>query len=86
VSSNAVTNFTFPFSIEYDPTTDKDQAILSDIATKCGLLGGQKEQLTVNYQIRLAVKVLFVTVHPTVTSSASFDCPIQVRRWWLKSM
>jgi hypothetical protein len=77
VASNAVTNFTFPFSIQYDPTNDKNQAILSDIATKCGLLGGQKQPLTVNYKIQLAVKVLFITVHPTVSSSASFDCPIQ---------
>ncbi|GAB5587822.1 hypothetical protein Unana1_02722 [Umbelopsis nana] len=77
VASNAVTNFTFPFSIQYDPTNDKNQAMLSDIATKCGLLGGQKKPLTVNYKLQLAVKVLFVTVHPTVSSSASFDCPIQ---------
>jgi len=77
VSSNAVTNFTFPFSIVYDPAVDTNQAILTDIATKCGLLGGPKQQLTINYKIQLAVKVLFITVYPTVSSSASFDCPIQ---------
>ncbi|KAJ2964889.1 hypothetical protein NQZ79_g310 [Umbelopsis isabellina] len=76
VAANAITNFTFPFTINYDPTEDKDQAILTDIATKCGLLGGQKQQLTINYKITLAVKVLFVTVHPSISNSASFDCPI----------
>jgi hypothetical protein len=78
VSSNAITNFTFPFSIQYDPTTDTNNAMLTDIATKCGLLGGTKQPLTINYKINLAVKVLFITVHPTVSSSANFDCPITV--------
>ncbi|KAG2187372.1 hypothetical protein INT44_005058, partial [Umbelopsis vinacea] len=76
VPSNAITNFTFPFSIQYDPTTDTNNAMLTDIATKCGLLGGSKQPLTINYKINLAVKVLFITVHPTVSSSANFDCPI----------
>jgi hypothetical protein len=79
VPSNAVTNFTFPFSIQYDPTTDTNNAMLTDIATKCGLLGGTKQSLTINYKINLAVKVLFITVHPSVSSSANFDCPISVR-------
>ncbi|KAH8555303.1 hypothetical protein BGW37DRAFT_132418 [Umbelopsis sp. PMI_123] len=83
VSSNAITNFTFPFSIDYDPTTDLNSAMLEDIATKCGLLGGTKQPLTINYKINLAVKVLFITVHPSVSSSASFDCPIEVKVFFI---
>ncbi|KAI8638976.1 hypothetical protein BD408DRAFT_422229 [Parasitella parasitica] len=69
-------NFTFPFALEYDPSYDKDQSVLTDLVDKCGLSGNEKKDITIDYTIRLAAKVLFITVHPTISSSATFACPI----------
>ncbi|KAI8329168.1 hypothetical protein EDC96DRAFT_529727 [Choanephora cucurbitarum] len=69
-------NFTFPFALQYNPTLDTDQSVLNDLVQKCGLTGGPAEDITVDYKIQLAAKVLFITVHPTIASSASFACPL----------
>ncbi|ORY98543.1 hypothetical protein BCR43DRAFT_562021 [Syncephalastrum racemosum] len=70
-------NFTYPFAIKYNAAQDTDRTLLHLLVQKCGLTGGQPQQLTINYVINLAVKVLFVTVHPTITDSTSFVCPVQ---------
>ncbi|CEG75272.1 hypothetical protein RMATCC62417_10342 [Rhizopus microsporus] len=69
-------NFTFPFAIQYNPTLDTDQSVLSDLASKCGLTGEKKQDITVDYTIHLTARVLFIKVHPTIDSSATFACPI----------
>ena len=45
------TNFTFPFALSYSPLVDSSGQVLADIAKKCGALGGQKSDLSVNYKI-----------------------------------
>ncbi|CAO3625740.1 unnamed protein product [Cunninghamella blakesleeana] len=70
-------SFVFPFSIIYDPVVDKDQRVLTDLATRCGLTGEQPQDLHIAYTIRVAARVLFVTVHPTISSQSQFPCPIQ---------
>jgi hypothetical protein len=77
INSQATTNISFPFQIIYNPEQDTAQAILSDIAAKCGLLGGPKSQLTVDYDLTLTIKVIFVTLSHTLPEKATFDCPIQ---------
>ncbi|RUS12830.1 hypothetical protein BC937DRAFT_86898, partial [Endogone sp. FLAS-F59071] len=77
IDAKATTNITFPFQITYNPQQDTDQAVLTDIATKCGLLGGQKTPLTVDYDLTLSLKILFITISPTISETATFDCPIQ---------
>ncbi|KAI9485321.1 MAG: hypothetical protein EXX96DRAFT_544726 [Benjaminiella poitrasii] len=69
-------NFTFPFAIQYDPSQDTDQSVLNDLVSKCGLTGGEQQDLTIDYQIKLTAKVLVIKVHPTISSSATFACPI----------
>ncbi|KAI9308555.1 hypothetical protein BJ944DRAFT_195794 [Cunninghamella echinulata] len=69
--------FIFPFSIIYDPVTDPTQVVLTDLATRCGLMGDEPQPLTISYTIRVAARVLFVTVHPTISSQSTFPCPIQ---------
>jgi len=78
--ARATTNLTFPFSISYDPMVDKDQAVLNDIASRCGLLGGPetKRPIAVNYAVTLYLRVFFVTITPpSIKQSTSIDCPIQ---------
>ncbi|KAG0170717.1 hypothetical protein DFQ30_002098, partial [Apophysomyces sp. BC1015] len=69
-------NFTFPFAIRYTPDNDRDQVVLSTIADKCGLTGEAKQDLTVEYTIELAATVLFITVHPSISSTNTFACPL----------
>lgn len=69
-------NFTFPFAIKYNPALDTDQSVLNDLASKCGLTGEEKQDITVDYTIHLAAKVLFIKIRPTISSSATFPCPI----------
>jgi len=75
ISSNAQTNFTFPFSIDYQSSLDPQSKIILDIAEKCGILGA-KTNLNVQYKITLGLQILFVTVSPSITNSFSFACPL----------
>ncbi|KAI8059762.1 hypothetical protein BDF21DRAFT_348336 [Thamnidium elegans] len=76
IPSHTDLNFTFPFAIQYNPTYDTDQSVLSDLAEKCGLTGGPKSDITIDYTIRFQAKVLVIKVHPTISSSATFTCPL----------
>ncbi|KIJ69260.1 hypothetical protein HYDPIDRAFT_105862 [Hydnomerulius pinastri MD-312] len=75
-SSHSNKNFTFPFSIEYNTTMPSSSLILADLLTKCGANGATKSDITVNYDITLGLRILFFTVSPTVSNSASFMCPL----------
>ncbi|ORY99356.1 hypothetical protein BCR43DRAFT_530440 [Syncephalastrum racemosum] len=77
VPSNSDFNFTYPFAIKYDPTTPSGNEMLNTLIDKCGLNGGDPQDINIYYTIHLVAKVLFVTVHPTITSSASFACPLK---------
>ncbi|WRT69696.1 uncharacterized protein IL334_006686 [Kwoniella shivajii] len=55
--------FDFPFSL-------KSQS------SKCGISGGAVSDITVDYDLYLKLKILGVTVSPTISNSASFECPI----------
>ncbi|CAK5277661.1 unnamed protein product [Mycena citricolor] len=76
IQSKSTTNFTFPFEIQYSTAIDPNSKILLDLATKCGVLPGATSQLTVDYKITLALRILFVTVSPTISNSFTFACPL----------
>ncbi|KIK57692.1 hypothetical protein GYMLUDRAFT_45857 [Collybiopsis luxurians FD-317 M1] len=73
--SHSNTNFTFPFEIDYEFSSDPNYAILIDMAKKCGVLGGSQADLTVDYKIQVDVRILVVTISPTVSNSFSISCP-----------
>jgi len=74
--SNSETNFTFPFALKYNPLNDATGQVLADIATKCGVGGGQRRDITVNYQLTLGIQILLFTVSPVISNAFSFACPI----------
>jgi len=76
INANGVTNITFPFTIIYDPNQGSDQSMLADIASKCGLLGGTKQDITVNYDLALTLKVGVIPITITLPEKANFPCPI----------
>ncbi|TFK76310.1 hypothetical protein BDN72DRAFT_954077 [Pluteus cervinus] len=73
--SHTLTNWTFPFSIDYQVAKDPGGQIILDLSRKCGL-SGTPGQLTVNYKITLGLRILFITINPVVSNSFSFDCPL----------
>ncbi|PPQ64644.1 hypothetical protein CVT26_002734 [Gymnopilus dilepis] len=75
--SNSQTNFTFPFSLQYNSTADPGGAIITDLAKKCGVLGGTKTNIDVNYSITLGIRILLVTISPVISNQFSFPCPLQ---------
>nr|XP_019043544.1 hypothetical protein I302_08123 [Kwoniella bestiolae CBS 10118]OCF22474.1 hypothetical protein I302_08123 [Kwoniella bestiolae CBS 10118] len=68
--------FDFPFTLNYTLAKDPNQVILKDLISKCGISGGAKKDITVDYDLYLKLKILGVTVSPTISNSASFECPI----------
>ncbi|KAF8077847.1 hypothetical protein FPV67DRAFT_1463211 [Lyophyllum atratum] len=73
--ANHLTNWTFPFAINYRTTDDPQRLILQDLAGKCGV-GGPKSNINVDYRITLGLRILFITVSPVVANSLSFMCPL----------
>ncbi|KAL7323626.1 hypothetical protein PS15p_210250 [Mucor circinelloides] len=77
IRSYGITNFTFPFSIKYDPIKDEGYAMLTDIASKCGLLGGSsKEDLYIEYDLIPTIRIAGIAISPTIRQSSHFPCPI----------
>ncbi|KAG5647259.1 hypothetical protein DXG03_000794 [Asterophora parasitica] len=74
-SAHQLTNWTFPFAIQYKTTDDPQGLILQDLASKCGV-GGPKSNIKVNYKITLGLRILFITVSPVVQNSLNFICPL----------
>jgi LEA14-like dessication related protein len=72
IRSNAQTNFTFPFSLNYNVSDTTGAAVLQDIVTKCR--GNQA--LTVSYALKLSLRVVIVSVSPTINNSFTIKCPV----------
>lgn len=73
--SHSQTNFTFPFSLIYNNTEDTG-AIIADLATKCGVVGGTKSNIVVNYKITLGIRILLITISPVISNQFNFPCPL----------
>jgi hypothetical protein len=53
--------------------------MLSDVATKCGLLGGTaKEDLYIEYDLIPTVRIAGIAISPAIRQSSHFPCPITV--------
>lgn len=74
--SNSQTNFTFPFSMEFSTNMSSSAQILADLASKCGVGGGAVQDITINLDVTLGLRVLSFVVYPVVNIPASFACPI----------
>ncbi|KAI8377549.1 uncharacterized protein BYT42DRAFT_570676 [Radiomyces spectabilis] len=76
IRAYATTNFTFPVQVKYDPAHDGDQAMLLDISSKCGLLGGEKRDLSIIYDLTPRIRVFGFAFAITIRQNANFPCPI----------
>ncbi|KAI9254437.1 hypothetical protein BDA99DRAFT_518403 [Phascolomyces articulosus] len=76
IPTNSNYNFTYPFSIEYDTQSTQSQVMLNTLMTKCGLMGGEAQDITVDYSINVNARVLFVKLNLDLGGSATFGCPL----------
>ena len=60
--SRSQTNFTFPFTLTYNSSEPQASAIFSDLATKCGVTGGTKSNLVIDYQITVGVSTFLSAI------------------------
>ncbi|KAI9018708.1 hypothetical protein CLU79DRAFT_284528 [Phycomyces nitens] len=77
ISSNAITNILFPFSLIIDLSLAQQQYIMTDLLGKCGFLGGQKEDIRIEYDVQPTIKIIGIPITITVSDSVSFPCPLQ---------
>ncbi|KAF9053815.1 hypothetical protein BDZ89DRAFT_1107427 [Hymenopellis radicata] len=76
--SNSNKTVTFPFSIDYTSSLDPNNAILLDLLQKCGVLG-QPVMLRLTTRsliIQLSIRILIITVSPSISNSFTFTCPL----------
>jgi len=74
--SNSQTNFTLPFNVTYSTADDPNDKILVDIATKCGVIGSSKSDITIDYEITLGLHLGLINISPSISNSMSFACPL----------
>ncbi|KAI7863235.1 hypothetical protein BDF14DRAFT_1845988 [Spinellus fusiger] len=80
IGAHTTTHFTFPFQIDYDASRNTDQGMLVDIASKCGLLGGRKQDITIHYDLTPVVRVWGFPFSVTIRDKTRFPCPIKVEQ------
>lgn len=69
IPKNSNSTIHFPFTVNYTLSTDENFATLNDIADRCGFTGGGKSDLKVLYTLRLVVRVIVVTITPSLVLS-----------------
>ncbi|KAG2171313.1 hypothetical protein INT43_002935 [Umbelopsis isabellina] len=76
IASNSNSNFSFPFTITYDPSQPNGSDMMFDIAKKCGILGGTPGDITINYKLIVTVDIIGIKISPSIDESATFPCPL----------
>ncbi|GJJ72796.1 hypothetical protein EMPS_05154 [Entomortierella parvispora] len=77
--SKSTKEILFPITASYDRQQDPGFTVVQDILSRCGILGGVDGQLTINYDIKLTLKILGFSVSPGLKNqSANFACPTDI--------
>jgi LEA14-like dessication related protein len=76
IKTDQETNFTLPFTLNYDLSKDPNFEILTDLVGHCGFTGQPASQIKVSYKIKLDIKIAFISIKPTISNDFNFDCPL----------
>ncbi|KAG0271391.1 hypothetical protein BGZ95_000801 [Linnemannia exigua] len=69
----------FPINASYDRTQDQGFTVISDILTRCGVRGGDKTNIAINYDLKLTMKIIGISISPTVKNQhVNIDCPADI--------
>ncbi|TFK30123.1 hypothetical protein FA15DRAFT_663486 [Coprinopsis marcescibilis] len=69
------TDVEFPFALRYRAADDPGQAVFVDIGGRCGVGGGQRQNLNIKYKLTLGIRFLMIPITPVVENRFSFACP-----------
>ncbi|KAF8985680.1 hypothetical protein BGZ46_002763 [Entomortierella lignicola] len=66
----------FPIAASYSGAEDKGFTVIKDILVKCGFTGSAQTQLTIDYDLKLTIKIIGINISPTIKNQhANFPCP-----------
>ncbi|KAF9903170.1 hypothetical protein EC991_004116 [Linnemannia zychae] len=66
----------FPISASYQSSQDQGFTVVSDILTRCGVRGGTATNIAINYDLKLTMKIIGISISPTIKNQhVSIDCP-----------
>ncbi|ORX82665.1 hypothetical protein K493DRAFT_240637 [Basidiobolus meristosporus CBS 931.73] len=69
--------FPLPFHLLYTASDPNSQAALKDLVTRCGILGGPRQPLSMSYVAQLDIALIsWLGIKPTISNNISFDCPL----------
>lgn len=60
--STSQKNVTFPFALTYKSAEDPQGKVILDLANKCGVTGGQKSNINVNYKLTVCIETVKLTI------------------------
>ncbi|KAF9133043.1 hypothetical protein BGW39_010733 [Mortierella sp. 14UC] len=74
--SHQTVTLNFPLGASYDRTQDQGFTVISDILTRCGVRGGDKTNIAINYDLKLTMKIIGISISPTIKNQhVSLPCP-----------
>ncbi|KAF9411614.1 hypothetical protein BGZ76_005328, partial [Entomortierella beljakovae] len=69
----------FPISASYSRFQDPGFTVVKDILTRCGKLGVEATDLSINYDLKLTIKIIGISISPTIKNQhANFACPADI--------
>ncbi|KAI7818044.1 hypothetical protein BC939DRAFT_464150 [Gamsiella multidivaricata] len=66
----------FPIAASYQGSQDAGFTVVKDILSRCGVLGSAATQLTINYDLKLTIRILLISISPTIKNQhVNLACP-----------
>ncbi|KAG9323591.1 hypothetical protein KVV02_004841 [Mortierella alpina] len=69
----------FPLTVVYDRRQDPGFKVVQDLLTKCGITGGNAGQITIDYDLKVTIKIIGISFSPAIKNQkTNFDCPANI--------
>ncbi|KAG0309337.1 hypothetical protein BGZ98_003452 [Dissophora globulifera] len=69
----------FPISASYVGSQDSGFTVIKDVLSRCGFTGAAVTGLTINYDLKLTIKIIGIPISPTVKNQhVNFACPSNI--------
>ncbi|KAG0284695.1 hypothetical protein BGZ96_010962 [Linnemannia gamsii] len=70
----------FPISASYDRVADPGLTVVKDIINRCGIAGGDKTNILINYDLKLTVRIIGIPISPTIKNQhVNIPCPEDIQ-------
>ncbi|KAF9920029.1 hypothetical protein FBU30_010233 [Linnemannia zychae] len=74
--SKSTVNLSFPIGASYDRTQDPGFVVIKDILNRCGVTGGDKSNIAINYDLKLTLRIIGIAISPTIKNQhVTVPCP-----------